>query len=160
MEAVYSEALTKSVKELFTTMMSLDLEEQEIIHDRKGIEGGIAITGMIGLAGSYKGNIAIHFSKSLALKSISAMLGMEFDELTDDTKDAIGEIANIVAGGVKTELSAEGINFDLSLPTVICGENYSIFFNEADKKNDAFIFPFALGEEKIYIEFDLKPAAG
>lgn len=159
MEQVYVDAVKKATLDLYGTMMSMELAPGDVTTDRSCLQGVVAITGMIGLAGPYKGNIAIHFSKDMALKSIEAMLGMAFDDLTDETKDAIGEIANIIAGGVKTELSASGIDFDLSLPTVISGENYQVFFNEANAGNDdANIVDFTFEGKKMFVEFDLKLA--
>ena len=154
MSQEYVKTVKKATTELFSTMMAMDLEVGEIVSDKKEMEKKVVITGNIGLAGDYKGNIAIHFTLGMALKSISAMLGMDFDELTDDTKDAIGEIANIVAGGMKTELSNHGISFDLSLPTVIAGEDYSIFSSDAEKSG--IIIPFNYSEETMFVEFDLE----
>ncbi len=157
MSSEYTDVVKKATLELFSTMMGIDLSDGGIVENRNDMESVIIITGHIGLAGDYKGNISIHFTKGMALKSISAMLGMEFDELTDDTKDAIGEIANIVTGGVKTELSKSNINFDLSLPTVISGENYSMFHTGEDE-NKGVIIRFDYDGESMFVEFDIKKA--
>lgn len=156
MDAQYTTSVIKATTDLFATMMMMELTPGDALSSRSEMEKEVVITGIIGLAGVYKGTISIHFSKAMALKSISAMLGMEFDELTDDTKDAIGEIANIVAGGAKTELSAHGVAFDLSLPTVIAGENYSVFHTDAARKGKGTIVPFSCDGQRMFVEFDLE----
>ena len=52
-----------------------------------------------------------------------ALLGMEPDEdvSSDDVRDAVGEIANMVAGGVKTKIVALGGEAQLGLPIFIRG---------------------------------------
>ncbi len=158
MDVDYPAIVIKATTDLFSTMMMIELEVGEPIVDRTVMEEAVVITGMIGLAGEYKGNIAIHFSEKMALKSISAMLGMEFEELSDDIKDAIGEVANIVAGGAKTELSAVGVGFDLSLPTVIAGQSYSVFHSDSAKKNTGTILPFSNDGARMFVEFDIEKA--
>jgi chemotaxis protein CheX len=128
--------------------------------DSSCLVGNSVITGMIGLAGTYRGTVAIHFSKGLALRSVSAMLGMETTELTDDIKDAIGEIANIVAGGVKTELSTQGISFDLSLPSVISGEHYTIHLKDSQNVQKSTILPFTFEGNTMCVEYDIQKSEG
>jgi len=51
------------------------------------------------------------------------MLGMEVEELGEDTKDAIGEIANMVAGGLKEALSGDAKKIELAIPTTVIGQS-------------------------------------
>ena len=51
-----------------------------------------SITGMVGLAGTHKGVLAVHFPRQLALAVTSNFLGMEVTEINEDVQDAIGEI--------------------------------------------------------------------
>jgi chemotaxis protein CheX len=79
------------------------------------------LTSMIGLAGDLKGVLAIHCPAEAAKGITGAMLGMDVEELDEDVKDAIGEIANMVAGGLKVALAADDINTELAIPTTILG---------------------------------------
>ncbi|MDB5048410.1 MAG: putative Chemotaxis protein CheX [Fibrobacteres bacterium] len=56
-------------------------------------------------------------------------------------KDAIGELANIVAGAAKKDLSRFKIK--ISLPTVIAGENHSISGSE---DASGMVIPFTYPE--------------
>lgn len=81
------------------------------------------LTSMIGLAGDLKGVLAVHCPEDSAKGITAAMLGMEIEAIDDDVKDAIGEIANMVAGGLKTALAAEKTETELSIPTTAIGKS-------------------------------------
>ena len=82
------------------------------------------ISGIIGLSGGAKGTVTLSFPKISALKSVSAFIGEKVAVMDDVVKDAIGELANIVAGAAKRDLAQFKIS--ISLPTVIIGENHEV----------------------------------
>jgi chemotaxis protein CheX len=51
---------------------------------------------------------------------------MEFAEIDDTVKDAIGEICNMLAGAWKGNVPELSANCGLSIPAVITGRNYEI----------------------------------
>ena len=111
---------------------------------------------MIGLAGTYTGILSIHCPQALAKTITSNMLGMEVDEIGEDVNDALGEIANMLGGHVKQVFSKGGLDINLSLPTVISGEEYCVNCM-ADKdcviipfrwENDSFLVGLVLRKEK------------
>ena len=55
----------------------------------------IVFPGVIGLAGTHKGVLAIHIPNKVAMAITSSFLGMEVDEINEDVKDAVGELANM-----------------------------------------------------------------
>lgn len=81
------------------------------------------LSSLIGLAGDLKGILAVHCPSAVALGITSAMLGMDVTELGEDAKDAIGEIANMVAGGLKVALAPTGKNIELAIPTTVVGQS-------------------------------------
>ncbi len=82
-----------------------------------------SLTSMIGLAGALKGVLAVHCSEKAAKGITGAMLGMEVEELDGDVKDAIGEITNMVAGGLKAAWASDGIDIELAIPTTVIGKS-------------------------------------
>ena len=54
------------------------------------------------------------------------MLMTEMTIFTSEVKDAIGEVSNMIAGNVKTKLTAQYGDMHLSIPIVIAGEGLSI----------------------------------
>ncbi len=85
-----------------------------------------SISGMLGFSGDIKGMLNIHCPEPVALAITGGLLGLEVEEINEDVKDAIGEIANMVAGGIKTGLASEGKSMELSIPTAIAGRSYAI----------------------------------
>jgi chemotaxis protein CheX len=81
------------------------------------------------------------------------MLGMDVDEVGDDVNDALGEIANMLGGHVKQVLSKGGLDLNLSIPTVISGESYSVNCM-ADK--DCVIIPFSWNGEGFLVGLTLR----
>ena len=81
------------------------------------------------------------------------MLGMECDEVNDDLNDAIGEIANMLGGGVKQVLSKGGLDVKLSTPTVISGEDYTV---TSLSDLDCVVIPFKIDDDKFLVGLTLK----
>ena len=75
------------------------------------------ISGIIGLSGGAQGSISLGFPLKSALDVVSKMVGAPITEAGVDLADAIGEIANIIAGFAKRDLV--GLNLSISLPNVI-----------------------------------------
>ena len=84
------------------------------------------ISSVIGLSGKAVGTVVINLSESVAIKAASAMLMTEVTEVNEQVLDAVGEIANIVAGGAKAEL--EEFQLSVSLPNVVVGDPHEIHF--------------------------------
>ena len=54
------------------------------------------------------------------------MAGMEFTEVDDTVKDAIGEVCNMLAGTWKGKVPELASRCDLSVPAVITGRDYKL----------------------------------
>jgi len=132
--------------EVFSTMMDMKVEDQYPLSESVK-QFHCSITGMVGLAGSYTGILSIHCPQDLAMKVTSKMLGMEVDEVGEDVNDALGEIANMLGGHVKQVLSKGGLDLNLSIPTVISGETYTI--NSVN--DDSVLIPFQFEGERFLV---------
>lgn len=120
-----SSDITSSTKTLFETMIMMDLKyDDAALVDETQIKTDVI--GMVSFTGKYHGVIGLFCSKRFALKVASTMLMMELNEFNSDVKDAIGEVSNMVAGNVKTKLSEQYGEMNLSIPIVIAGEGLSI----------------------------------
>ena len=75
-------------------------------------------------------SVVIHFPLPLAQRVTSLLLGLQPEKPNldgDDVHDAIGEIANMVAGRIKNRICAEHPSLSISLPSVVSGTQFSIF---------------------------------
>ena len=125
-EEELNNALAKDVQDVFTTMVGVDETntlpfQVEIVTQFKE-----CLTAMVGLAGTYNGLVSIHVPWPLATALTSQMLGMEVTEIDDDVNDAMGEIANMIAGSFKQHLSKGGSDVHLSTPSVVNGAEYTV----------------------------------
>ena len=86
------------------------------------------VTGIVGLTGlEAKGSMAVTFTESAILHIYSQMLDEKADKISDDIVDCVGEITNMICGGAKAILSEKGYKFDMAIPSMIAGENHTIF---------------------------------
>jgi len=141
-----------ATKEVFTTMVMMELHDDYPLAEPV-TKFHCSVTGMVGLAGIYSGILSIHCPKPLALKVTSNMLGMELDEVNEDVNDALGEVANMLGGYVKMMLSKGGLDLQLSIPTVISGEEYTV---NSTTDNDNVIIPFEFDGDKFLVSLSLR----
>lgn len=85
------------------------------------------LTAMVGLAGQRPGVLAIHCPRTSAGMMVRSMLGeLEAELSPTELRDAMGEIANMIAGAVKLWHVGEGRECSLSIPTVVEGQDLEI----------------------------------
>lgn len=109
--------------DVFTTMLMVEIQAGDVIQGQGG-EVVSNITSMLGLGGDIRGMLAVHCPEGVAKGITSGFLGMDVEELDDDVKDAIGEIANMVAGNLKVAFSEHDVNIELAIPTSVIGKSY------------------------------------
>lgn len=117
------QAIVDGTTELFSTMLMVELDIVEIIEGRGG-DIPANITSMIGLGKDIRGMLSVHCPGRVAKDITGTFLGMEIEELDEDVKDAIGEIANMVAGNLKTAFAENNLDIELAIPTTIVGESF------------------------------------
>ncbi len=131
--------ITEATLEVFAAMIFIDIMPGEPLKGRNdGIDSNL--TSMIGLAGDLQGVLAVHCPETAALGITSAMLGMDVVTMDDDVRDAIGEIANMVAGGLKLALVEDDITTELAIPTTVLGKAVR---TSGQAGVSRFIVPFA-----------------
>ncbi len=113
--------IERATTEVFTTMLGTELGVHPAFCDPEPLQQS-EVTGLIGFAGAMSGYASIHCSRSQANEFTSRLLGADPDEQhsTDEVRDAIGELINIIAGTVKRELGSEE-PIEIALPTVVMG---------------------------------------
>ncbi len=109
------------------------------------------LTSTIGISGGMAGAISISMSEKTAQNILFKMTGLESEGVDEFVRDAIGEMANIVAGKGKRDL--EDFSLKISLPQVIIGEDYTVY---APRWAMHVYIPFTsdLGEFTLDVGFD------
>lgn len=120
-----AQEIISATQEVFSAMLMMDITGEDIsIRGRSAIQSNI--TSMIGLGGGVRGMLAVHCPAEVAKAITGAFLGMDVEELDDDVKDAIGEIANMVAGNLKIAYANSGVNVELAIPTSVIGRSFRL----------------------------------
>ncbi|MBT8227352.1 MAG: chemotaxis protein CheX [Dactylosporangium sp.] len=77
------------------------------------------VSASVSVTGSWRGHVVLSCSVRAAKSAAGALLGVELEEVTtEDIADALGELANIIGGNVKSLLPEPCA---LSLPHVLVG---------------------------------------
>lgn len=132
---------------VFDTMVMLETVPEAPLDRKSAIYCNIS--GMLGLAGDLRGMLAVHWPRALAVDVTARLLGEDVDGREEDIRDAIAEIVNMIAGGIKAAFSTEGKMLELSVPTTVTGSSYTVrsAWNSAH-----IIIPFRAGDGRFWTE--------
>jgi chemotaxis protein CheX len=144
----FTKVIVETTEEIFSTMIFMDVAAQETLRQHKQ-PLDCQVSAMIGLSGSLTAILGIHCPTEAALAIVGAMLGMEIEEIDSDVKDALGEIANMLAGGFKERLASDGESLELAIPTTIAGNSYNI---SAPKGCQLELIPFTIEQGQFFVE--------
>ncbi len=86
------------------------------------------LAGCVGFFGTLTGVVYLYASEVFARRLASRLLGMSDAELEGDEliNDAMGEIANMVVGPIKSRLSDSGMACVLTIPSIVRGTSFSV----------------------------------
>jgi len=153
MDVKYINPFINATINTMETMMGLSIEPKPpYTKDKLQTQGDIS--GVIGFAEkNVSGSVVLSFPEETALKLYAALTGDKVFQITRDVEDSIGELTNIVAGGAKTVLAAQGLTFNISIPSVIVGKNHTI-----NTKIDSpiIVIPFQFDRLRFVMEVTMK----
>lgn len=119
MEA-YREDAVRVVGDVFRTMLGIEVEQVQAPWPPE--DGLVNVT--IHYAGAWKGALLLECTPRQARLFTARMMGTEPPEnINDDVRDAVGELANMIAGNLKPVLPP---GVALSMPTLIEGTDYAL----------------------------------
>jgi chemotaxis protein CheX len=119
-----AEGLKLSVREVMSTMAMAEVSAgSEQACAEFSVAGPAA--GLMFLAGERKGMVAVSMPEALARGVIANITGLAPDTLSrQDLLDGIGELINMLSGGMKTKVADPAIQ--LSPPIAILGNEYAV----------------------------------
>jgi chemotaxis protein CheX len=118
----FEDVLLESAKDVFESMIFMSVEQ---CPDCVPIEGD-CLLGSITFTGSMEGCMGISCDMECAKIIAGNMLAMEGDDSIseEEIRDAIGEIANMLLGSIKSNLMKQEIgNLNVSIPCVVSGSH-------------------------------------
>lgn len=146
MNAQQIRCFLESTENLFTTMLSSKVEfgrPEMQPRDAKHHD----VSGIIGLSGDIVGSVVVGFPMQTALAAVEAFIGMRIEVEDENFPDAIGELANMIAGGAKAKMDGDDIS--ISCPSVVIGADYTV---QRPKQTNCVRIPC----RSTFGEFDLK----
>ncbi len=118
------DTLLSGATEVFETMVFMALEEvDEEARDTTQDGEKVTLLGSITFKGNIEGCLSIRCGMQCARTIAANMLGTDpSGDLTEnDVNDAIGEVANMVMGAIKSRIQDTVGNMEVSIPSVVQG---------------------------------------
>jgi chemotaxis protein CheX len=109
------------------------------------------VSGIIGFSGEFVGSMVLSFQQVTAVAIVGKFAGMPIAPESPDFADAVGELANMIAGSAKTSFGA-GTN--ISVPSIIMGPGHTVA-----RLHDVpcLVIPCDTAEGKFAVEVNIKP---
>lgn len=88
-----------------------------------------SVTGLIGVHGGVSGFITVNMAEEVARAAVGGLLQDRCEKLNREVIDGVGELTNIISGGIKKGLYGSPWLFShITVPSVIIGQNYQIAY--------------------------------
>ena len=111
-----------SIQEVLGTMAAMPVTVGTPFR-RRGRSAASDVSGIIGFSGQFVGSMVLSFPLETARAIVSAFAGAPVDPDSPDFSDAIGELANMIAGDTKASL---GNGTLISVPNIIFGGGHTV----------------------------------
>lgn len=119
---VIGDAVRDAAADFFKSSCNLSYQEQSV--DTEETSAGFMST--ISFLGDPPWTFSLVLPDQAAVAMAKAFAGFDIPMDSPDMGDVIGEVVNVIAGGICARLDAKGIKAQMSLPTVIRGDNVSV----------------------------------
>ena len=121
----HKNCLPEAVVDIFTSMCGISIERADA-DAAETIAGNGVVVAVISLVGDIEWSVCLGLPRETAEAATEKFAGFAVQFESDDMGDAVGELANILAGEVKSKLDALGVNVEISLPSVIRGNDMHV----------------------------------
>ena len=152
METDLQQEIIDATKDVFDTMLMLPITSGVALSD-KVYQFKDSVSGMLGFSGDIQGMLTIHCPQNVAFTITEGLLGMSVESVDEDVKDTIGEMANMILGGIKDTFLNQGTDISLAIPTVMAGRSYQV--KGVDYASWTTV-PFFLDDDEFLVELKLK----
>lgn len=153
MNVDYLNAFKSATQNVIETMAQMPVRTKSLrLNEEKTTYG--EVTGVIGLSSkALTGSMVISFTELCILRIVSKMtMEPEKTKIDQDIVDAVGELTNMISGGVKNKLGKINMKFDLALPTMIVGKGVQICYRQ---NTPVITIPFMTEAGEFVVEANL-----
>lgn len=152
MDVKYINPFLNATVNVIKTMAFIDLIPGKPSLKKEAVACG-DVSGIIGLTGEVHGSLSVTFTLSLLKDIMSNMLGETISDISEDVKDAVGEMTNMICGDARRALQQEGLTLSASIPTIVTGKNHTI---RHAVKGPILVIPFKGGDGLAIVEVSLE----
>ena len=125
--AMYKECARQAVGDILNATCGISIQP---LGDDDQVATHEIIIGIISLVGEAELTMFIGLPRETAPGLVAKFAGFEVPFESPDMGDAVGEVANMLAGGMKNLLDAKSIHVNISLPTVMRAENLQVLLQD------------------------------
>lgn len=128
-----SDAIIESVHDIFQGFLAMEVfpgvRHQEtslaILESVEGLSVSQETSAVVSFTGALRGAVFLEGSIVTALMLAGALAGKPFESLSGEPLDLFGELADLIAGGMRSRLSAHG-EICMTPPLVVVGSRYTL----------------------------------
>jgi len=142
----------KSVTEVLSTMVGISVTIGKP-HTKLDPTPSYDVSGIIGFSGDVMGSMVLSFDSDTATALASNFAGTRITPDNPDFPDAIGELANMIAGAAKKSF---GTLASISVPSVIIGPGHRI---ARLQDVPCIVIPCSTPVGSFAVEVNIKPTA-
>lgn len=154
MDPTVVEQLARTTVEVFETMVFKTAVRQAVTEDLP-TSSGPHVAATVAFAGERTGLVAFHCTPDTARSIAGSMLGIPASDVGHEIADAMGELANMIAGGLRLKMKSDGVDVAISIPTVITGSDFRTRYVTPV---DRVVCPFRLDHDAtVSVELILNP---
>lgn len=143
----YAKAFVHATTDVFSTMLCTPVRRSGVALT-SGMHPAHDVAGVVGLTGKKKSTVALSMPRETAIKAAECLLQESVGEFNQDVIDAVGELANMIAGAAKAQL--EGYKLSLGLPKVIVDKSAQLDF-PSDSTPYSMAFDSGIGPVAVEI---------
>ncbi len=146
-----------AVGTVFDTMLNMPMTGVPM--DGNSFGGQLQIASSVGFTGKVTGVIYLYTTAEFAGRITSGLLGLSGPDAQreDYVNDAMGEIANMVVGNVKSRLTDAGYACVMTIPSIVRGSQLGI---EAMSRTDVARMKFRNGNDFLLVEVLIDKPSG
>jgi len=153
MKLTHAANFADAMSKVFRTMVGVDLE----CSPAKVLSEGSPtadVTGIVTFAGDLVGAMVLTFPTEVVRKLVKRFAELDADIRDPDLLDAVGELANMVAGQAKSRF--EDCDAMISIPTVVCGPTHYV---NRQKRAPWVVIPASCEDGKFVVAMSIQEKA-
>jgi len=153
MDVKYINAFIRSTRQVFADMVRVPLTAGKAFAKPAALrlQSEYPLSAVIAFHGPAEGLVVLSVTEAVAISIATGLMGDPINKLGEDCDDAIAEVANMIAGGAKKEVSSTPVT--ITIPKVMRTDNVVY-----PAGMPVLILPFATPTGKLLIQVAMNKA--